>query len=167
MTEQTISAEELCALTGLTDRRHRQLAKDGYFPPPEESHYQTIPTLRGLFQHYRKMSETRGDLADEKLGKIAAERKLAELQLAREKREVLIADDVERAWQYAFSAARGRWQQLPSKAEVSFPLWKDARACSDWLEDEVTALLQELAEAPDYSPQVEEDEDDAQSGKAA
>src|SRR5256885_3244989 len=37
MTEEskgTISADRLCSLTGLTDRRHRQLAKEGYFPPP-------------------------------------------------------------------------------------------------------------------------------------
>lgn len=166
MTEQAITADELCALTGLTDRRHRQLAKDGFFPPPEGSAYQTIPTLRGLFQHYRAINENRTDLAGEKLGKIAAERRLAELQLARERREVLPTVDVERAWQYAFAEARGRWLQLPSKAEVKFPTWVDSRTCGAWLEDEINALLKELADSPDYSPQEVEDDEEA-SGQTA
>ena len=48
-----ISAEKLCALSGLTDRRHRQLAKDGWFPPPVRGQYQLIPTLQGMFKYYR------------------------------------------------------------------------------------------------------------------
>lgn len=50
----TISAEKLCALTGLTDRRHRQLAREGYFPSPSKGLYQLTPTIAGIFRYYRE-----------------------------------------------------------------------------------------------------------------
>ena len=58
MSEQTqyITAEKLCAITGLSDRRH-QIAKAGYFPPPVKSQYQLIATLQGMCGYYREMGE--------------------------------------------------------------------------------------------------------------
>lgn len=53
-----LSAEKLTALTGLTDRRHRQIAKAGYFPPPYRGQYQQGPTILGMFRYYREKSET-------------------------------------------------------------------------------------------------------------
>jgi hypothetical protein len=50
----TISGAELCAFTGLTDRRHRQLADDGFFPPPINGDYPMPDTIRGLFRYYRE-----------------------------------------------------------------------------------------------------------------
>jgi len=55
--ERHIASEQLCVLTGLTDRRHRQLAKDGWFSPPIKGQYILVPTLQGLFRYYRE----RGD----------------------------------------------------------------------------------------------------------
>ena len=46
MDEETITAEKLCLLTGLTDRRHRQISKEGFFPPPIRSLYPPAPTLQ-------------------------------------------------------------------------------------------------------------------------
>lgn len=54
---QLIHADKLEALTGLTDRRHRQLAKDGWFPPPKMSQYEMVPTLQGLFRYYREQGD--------------------------------------------------------------------------------------------------------------
>ena len=55
--EGIISATELEDLTGLTDRRHRQIAGEGYFPKPERGIYIRADTLRGMFQFYRERSE--------------------------------------------------------------------------------------------------------------
>lgn len=52
-----IEADKLCSLSGLSDRRHRQLADQGYFPPPIKSQYQTTPTLIGLFRFYKEYSQ--------------------------------------------------------------------------------------------------------------
>lgn len=65
-----ISSDRLAALTGLTDRRHRQLAKEGYFPEPERGQYELAPTLRGLFKFYREVRQKdTGNQAAEKLRK--------------------------------------------------------------------------------------------------
>src|SRR5437667_7751758 len=52
----TISAERLCSLSGLTDRRHRQLASQGFFPPPIRGDYQAGATIQGLLRYYREQS---------------------------------------------------------------------------------------------------------------
>jgi len=63
----TISADDLEALTGLTDRRHRQLAKEGYFPPPERSQYQLTATIHGMFKYYAEQLHKKDDnLASER-----------------------------------------------------------------------------------------------------
>ena len=80
-----ISAEKLCALTGLTDRQHRNIAKAGFFPPPVDGQYQTVPTLRGMFKYYREMGErtrNRKDAIDEqKLRALKRENEEAEGRL--------------------------------------------------------------------------------------
>jgi hypothetical protein len=53
-----IDAARLCVLTGLTDRRHRQLAKDGWFPAPNRGRYVLSTTLQGLFRYYREGFKT-------------------------------------------------------------------------------------------------------------
>ena len=78
---QTISGEQLCTLTGLSDRRHRQLAKDGYFPPPMKGQYQLTLTLQGMFRYYRDLqSRSNDDFALERLRKTRAEANLAEIR---------------------------------------------------------------------------------------
>ena len=54
---EKISASDLELLTGLTDRRHRQIAEEGYFPKPEHSRYLRDETIAGLFRFYRERSE--------------------------------------------------------------------------------------------------------------
>jgi len=69
-----IDAEKLCSLSGLTDRRHRQLADQGYFPPPIKGQYQTTPTITGLFRFYKEYSQrhhaAREGIQNEKLREI-------------------------------------------------------------------------------------------------
>jgi hypothetical protein len=59
---QTIDAGALSALSGLTDRRHRQLAKSGFFPPPANGQYELNATIRGLFRYYRESSQKQDEL---------------------------------------------------------------------------------------------------------
>jgi hypothetical protein len=71
MAEQLISADKLAALTGYTDRRHRQLASAGYFPPPVDAQYQLVPTIQGLFRYFRQRAES----TDAKAKKLEADTK--------------------------------------------------------------------------------------------
>lgn len=57
MAEELISGEELCLLTGFTDRWHRKVADKGYFPPPTNGKYKFVATLQGLFKYQRELTE--------------------------------------------------------------------------------------------------------------
>ncbi len=61
---KTISADILCSLTGLTDRRHQQIAKLGYFPPSVKGQYQLTATLQGMFKYYRELGQRRNNRRD-------------------------------------------------------------------------------------------------------
>ena len=93
---QTISADKLCVLTGLTDRRHRQLADDGYFPLPQKSQYQLVPTIQGLFRFYREHAlKSRSRLAELQESKADKEDRILGLKLAREERKTVARADVD------------------------------------------------------------------------
>jgi hypothetical protein len=56
-TTQTITAAELTKLTGLTDRRFRQLANDGFSPPGKRGVYEYEATIAGLFKFYQSLND--------------------------------------------------------------------------------------------------------------
>jgi phage terminase Nu1 subunit (DNA packaging protein) len=89
----TLSADQMEALTGLTERRLRQLAKAGYFPPPVRAQYQQAPTIRGLFKYYREdHNQAAKTLNGAKLTKLKADAEMARIKLAEAKREVIDRD---------------------------------------------------------------------------
>jgi hypothetical protein len=102
MSAGTISSEHLESLTGLTDRRLRQLAKAGYFPAPNRGHYQQVATIRGMFKYYREdHNHSAKTLNDAKLTKLRADAEMAQLKLAEAKRDVIRRDVVStflRSW---------------------------------------------------------------------
>lgn len=107
MAEQTITAEKLCALTGLTDRRHRQIAKEGYFPPPIQGEYQLNATIAGMFRYYREAyQKTNRTLAEDKQTKIRREIELLELKISEQNRQLVPISEVDRVWSAATAAAR-------------------------------------------------------------
>lgn len=92
---QKITADKLCVLTGLTDRRHRQLADDGYFPAPVGGEYLLSATIQGLFRFYREgRKETRDEMAQEKIGLTRAQREAQERENRRRSGQLAEAADV-------------------------------------------------------------------------
>jgi hypothetical protein len=67
--EPRISASELTEITGLVDRRFRQLSADGWFPQGEHGQYQRNATLIGLVKYFQAMFHKKNE-------SIAAEQKL-------------------------------------------------------------------------------------------
>lgn len=83
----TISGNQLEILTGLTDRRLRQLAKAGYFPPPIKGQYQQTVTIRGLFKYYREdHNHSAKTLNEAKLTKLKADAEMARIKVAQARR---------------------------------------------------------------------------------
>jgi len=155
---QTIDAEKLCALTGVTDRRHRQIAKDGYFPPPLNGQYQFAATLQGLFRYYRELSKKRhSSIEDEKRKKLTAERKIEELKLARMMGNSLEAESVVRAWQGVVMIARQKLLGLENK--ISGRLGFDEHQRQE-LRKEIEEALAELSKRKTYESIREDETDD-------
>lgn len=96
---QTVSADKLCQLTGLTDKRHRQLAKAGYFPPPYRADYQLIATIQGMFKYYREQAQAGTPIDAKKLEKLTQETALLDVELARARNEVIEVETVFRVWE--------------------------------------------------------------------
>jgi len=91
----TITGEKLEALTGLTDRRHRQLAKLGYFPSPVRGLYQQVATIRGLFKYYREdRHATTNTLNGAKLEKLTAEAEMAKIKLSQARGDTIDREEV-------------------------------------------------------------------------
>jgi hypothetical protein len=79
----TISSEQLCGITGLTDRRHRQLATAGYFPAPLKGRYQAGKTLIGFIRYQGEQLAKKNDtLRLEQEAFTKAKRELAQEELA-------------------------------------------------------------------------------------
>ncbi len=56
MKNQTISTQDLATISGLSDRRLRQLASEGHLPPPKRGQWQHPATLQRLFAYLKERS---------------------------------------------------------------------------------------------------------------
>jgi hypothetical protein len=90
-----LSAEELCSWTGLTDRRHRQLASAGYFPPPVGGVYQFGKTVSGMIRYYQEQADkAKGGIMELRQANLEKQNLRLDIEIARiegeliEKREV-------------------------------------------------------------------------------
>lgn len=82
-----LSRAELSEISGLSNRRHEQLAAEGYFAQPTRGAYAVIPTLQGLLRYYRERAEqARTPLVQIAERKAETEARIAALKLAREER---------------------------------------------------------------------------------
>lgn len=55
----TIAIAQLARLSGLTDRRLRELAAEGWIPRAVEGHYELAPAIQGLLRYYREREHSR------------------------------------------------------------------------------------------------------------
>lgn len=54
-----IDTAQLIRLSGLTDRRLRELAREGWLPAPDNGRYQLVGAIQGLLRYYRERDEKR------------------------------------------------------------------------------------------------------------
>lgn len=151
---QTISADKLCALTGLTDRRHRQLASDGWFPSPVESQYLLTPTIQGMFRYYRESNKlTKQKTIDLKEENLRLDSELKKAKLAKEHRRVIDRDEVDKLFFHVSTMGRTELYQameteLPPKldgmgAAQMRPILREA---ADSIADRMAGLITRFQE---------------------
>lgn len=141
-----LSYEKLRALVGLdlTDRRLRQLAKDGHFPEPIDGQYDWIATTRGLLKYYRDnqttLAQRKQAISDEQHRKIKRENDLADGLLIR-KADVIA--ELRKTAEPVRAILRQKLENEypPAVASMDVP---QARIYGKRLEDDILAEFQKL-----------------------
>ena len=145
-----LNAATLCQITGLTDKRHRQLAKEGFFPEPTKGQYETLPTLQGLFRYYREaLARKPTGFYKEREGKLRAERKLAALELEQKLKTLVEVDLVAAAWEAIVSTAAEKLTNLGSKIQSQYSAGLSGPEVKALVNREIDAIRADLAKPPE------------------
>lgn len=110
--------ETVCKnIFGITSRQYRYLATDGKVPPVVSGKIDFVLATKQLLEYYRKLAAGQGSLSltDERvrLTKINADRK--DLQLQKEKGELLHVDTAMKLWGMVCQNMRGKMLAIPKK----------------------------------------------------
>lgn len=143
---QTISAEKLTALTGLTDRRHRQLAQAGFFPPPVKGQYRMAATIQGMFRHYRQSLTDRDALREAQTRESTARAEKIERENAEASGDTIRTAIMHRVIGNAFLPVRQRLLSLPAICNLCNPTDPAfaRRALSVWVDESLPILRAEI-----------------------
>lgn len=83
--------------------------------------------------------------------KVNAEAEIAELELAKLRGELVVAEDVVSAWENVLGAAKAKFLSIPTKAAPILAAENDAGSCQKIMEDLITEALQEFS---NYEPKI-------------
>jgi hypothetical protein len=141
---QTLSAQELAWLTGLTQSRIGQLASQGVVVRVDRDTY-AIASIRRLFEHQRernvgpsKWNTARSALATERA-------RMAKLNREEREGELVRRDTVREMSCAIVAATRDRFLGLPAKLAHRLAVEPKPAGCERILYDQVCEILQELA----------------------
>ena len=103
--------------------------------------------------------------------KVNAEAEIAELELAKVRGELVVVDDVIKAWETVLMAVKAKMMSVPTKAAPVVASEGEAGKCQAVIEDLVREALEELESYdPKVNPtaaNVESSEDGAEGDEAA
>lgn len=153
VTKTTVTARELGAVLGLTDRRVRQLAEGGAFPREGRGRY----LLAACVQAYVALvaiARDGLDIAEARRRKVAAEADLLELELASERQETVRVEDVGNLVAQEYATVRARFLVLPSKLAPILAAESSSAACKSHLEAAVREALANLSAEGDLGPRL-------------
>jgi hypothetical protein len=160
---ERLPGEKLCEITTLSDRRHRQLADEGYFPPPINGVYQLTPTLQGIVRYLRdQATKAESNMEEEKLKKLIADRRLAELDLQKKRKDALDAESVFNVWEGILLTIRQKLLALPSKLAPRLVYVDEQAEIEQELEREVSEALIDLSKPVTYQNAEEDTGDSAE-----
>ena len=152
MSEQLIELDKLCkpapgAIFPFGARRYRQLAEEEILPPVRRGKVEFLRACRDLFAHQQALIDGRsgGSMSDEKkrLTRINADRK--ELQLQKERGELINTETAMKLWGTVCANMRSKLLAVPSKlAPLVFAL-KSIAEVKARMEKSIHEVLNELA----------------------
>ena len=114
-TQETIGIRALATMTNLTPRRLHQLAQERRIPTPNDGQWPMADTIQALFRYYQHTSE---EYSRERVLKLAAQRKRAELDLERARGKLADKSEFAQAIYRILGPAR---QHLEDKLVNQYP----------------------------------------------
>jgi len=167
----TYPLSTISKLLDLSDRRIKQLSREGVIPKTERGRYELVPAVRGYIKYLRERSLDVGvvSIDEARQRKAAAEAELSEIELAKARAAVVSVDDVAKQWQSILSGVRTRLLAVPTKVAPMVAVESDQTIVKGLIEDGVHTALGELSAGlsnstrssrePDASAESEPDED--------
>lgn len=146
--ESAQTIQVISRLLNVTERRVRQLAKEGHIPAPVgRNRWELVPTVQGYCRYMQQLAAGRGETAGAHAAEVQRQR------AEKLKRENLIAEgqlipkqDLVSSATEVFSHVRARLLAIPTKAAPSLMLLETPAEMKDYLTDEIHGVLQELSE---------------------
>ena len=113
-----VAIVDLCnSVLGITDRRYRDIAKEGIVPAVEKGKVPFLQTVKAVIEYYRKRAEAGGSLSltDERtrLTRINADRK--QLELEKERGDVISSAVAVKLWADICGNIKKKIEQIPTK----------------------------------------------------
>ena len=142
MSDGTLTSEKLCALTGMTDRRHRQIAAEGFFPPPVKGEYQLSATIKGMFQYYRDQSKRKTQTDEEIKGE-----RLRKLKIANDAslRDLIPAEEVRLDVTRGFTELKTQLLVIPRRVAQPLSMESDPVAVEERIQAEIESVLETMS----------------------
>ena len=92
------------------------------------------------------------DYEEARARKVAAEAEITELELAKVRGELVVADDVITAWSDTLSSLKAKLVSIPSKAAPIVAAEDSASGCQQVLDELIREALEELS---NYDPKID------------
>jgi hypothetical protein len=142
MSDGILTSEKLCALTGMTDRRHRQIAAEGFFPSPVKGEYQLSATIKGMFQYYRDQSKRKTQTDEEIKGE-----RLRKLKIANDAslRDLIPAEEVRLDVTRGFTELKTQLLVIPRRVAQPLSMESDPVAVEERIQAEIESVLETMS----------------------
>ena len=149
MSEQTAPVAAVAKICNITERRVQQLAKEGVMPKPERGRYPLILCVTSYIRHLQArldgIGTTSPNIEDAKTRKIAAEARLAEIELANAEFETIAIKDHAKVIENIAEIIKAKLISLPTLLAPTLAMETNQAVCQSNLEENVHATLEELA----------------------
>ena len=146
---QMLTRQQIAKLLMLTPQRVNQLVKQSIVPKDSHGKYDLVGAVQGYIAFLREnaLHGVRGvlSISESKQRKLAAEAKMAELQLDLERKKVVRIDYVEPQWASLVTAMKTKLLAIPNKLTPLLVSQDNFNTINRLLSDAITEALNELA----------------------
>lgn len=162
MTTLFVDQKTIAQILQISDRRVRQLEKEGILVKHETEGLYYIPDCAQRFYEYKLKPAANADLDAEKALHEKAKREMAEIKLAQLRHEMHAAEDIEQVMTDMVITFRNRILGIPSKVAPLVIGLRNIGEIEDIIDEEIRNALTSLV---DYDPCMFGGEDIAEDDK--